>query len=73
MKSMHGNKRGNKDDWDTKLKYLYSLAQNAIDDVSATTDVSRQEQRQQYIVDLRDKYANIANQFTKKNHLTERK
>ncbi|VBB26067.1 unnamed protein product [Acanthocheilonema viteae] len=67
----HDNKERNTDDWDIGLKYLDSLVQKTIDNVSAISDVRGQEQRQQYIADLRDKYASIVDQSTKKIILQE--
>ncbi|KAL3991183.1 hypothetical protein ACH3XW_34830 [Acanthocheilonema viteae] len=57
----HDNKERNTDDWDIGLKYLDSLVQKTIDNVSAISDVRGQEQRQQYIADLRDKYEQFRN------------
>ncbi|VDO15369.1 unnamed protein product [Brugia timori] len=50
------------------LKYMDLLLQKTINNFSAIIDVTRQ----QYIANLRDKYASIVEHFTK-NHLVARK
>uniref|UniRef100_A0A0R3RXA8 Astacin domain-containing protein n=1 Tax=Elaeophora elaphi TaxID=1147741 RepID=A0A0R3RXA8_9BILA len=67
----HDNTEENPTSQDIGLKYLDSLVQNIINHVPPVINVRGQRQREEYITDLRDKYASIVDRSTEKIILQE--